>query len=154
MEKWPVLDQNHRLFYSLERCFFALRYHKTHSLGLDCPPKKGKMANFAAKPQTNPFGKFSIFPPFKLLVFRVLERRLFALESDKAHFPGLDCLKKTMEKWPILDQNHRLFELLVFIAQKGVFFFALGYHKKTFSWPKVPKQKRWKSGQFWTKTMD
>ena len=52
MEKWPILDQNDGLtplenlnflpvstpcFYSLERRFFPLEYHKTHYPGLDCP---------------------------------------------------------------------------------------------------------------------
>ena len=34
-------------FYSLERHFFALEYHKTHFSGLDCLKKNEKMTNFA-----------------------------------------------------------------------------------------------------------
>ena len=36
-------------FYSLERCFFALGYHKKHSPGLKCPPKKMKNGHFWTK---------------------------------------------------------------------------------------------------------
>ena len=37
-------------FYSLERRFFVLEYHKTHFPGLYCLKKKGgKMANFGPK---------------------------------------------------------------------------------------------------------
>ena len=75
-EKWPGLDQNHGLtpleksqsfdffnflFYSLERRFFALEYHKTHFSDLDCIKKEGNVANFGPKPWTNPFGQISIF---------------------------------------------------------------------------------------------
>ena len=64
------------------------------------------------------------------------------LEYHKRHFLSLYCLKKKMEKWPFLDQNHGLtpfekcqffrhFKLLVFIAEKGVFF-VLEYRKRHF----------------------
>ena len=50
-------------FYSLERRFFPLAYHKRHFPGLYCIKKKfGKMAIFGPKPCTNHFGKMSIFP--------------------------------------------------------------------------------------------
>ena len=76
--------------------------------------KVGKMTIFGQKLSVNPFGKMSIF------------RLFFLLEHIKRHFPGLYCLKKKLEKWAFLEQNHgltpfRLFGLLVFIAQKSVF---------------------------------
>ena len=52
------------------------------------------MANFGPKPRTNPFEKISIFCLLQLLVFYSIERRFFAPEYHKTHFPGLDCLKK------------------------------------------------------------
>ena len=75
--KWPFLDQNHKLtplekcqffnfliffFYSLERRFFVLRYHKINFSSLYCLKKKnGKMAIFGPKLWLNPFAKMSIF---------------------------------------------------------------------------------------------
>ena len=49
--------------------------------------------------------KFSIFKTF---CFYPLERHFFVLQYRKRHFPGLYCLKKKLEKWPFLDQNHGL----------------------------------------------
>ena len=87
------------------------------------------MANFWPKPWTNPFGKVAIFDFFNCF-FYSLETRFFVLEYRKTHFSGLYFLKKKMKKWPIFDKNHGkmalekwLFELLVFIAWKGLFAF-------------------------------
>ena len=55
--------------------------------------------------------------PFKKLQFSIFwtscfyskERRFFVLEYRKNHFPNQYYLKKKgLEKWPYLDQNHRL----------------------------------------------
>ena len=57
-------------FYSLERRFIAIEYHKTHFPGQHCPKKEDKkMANFGPKQWTNPFGKNSIFRLSQHLVF-------------------------------------------------------------------------------------
>ena len=45
---------------------------------------------------------------FGSLDFLYVERRFFVLEYPKRHFTGLNCLKKKLEKWPFLDQNHGL----------------------------------------------
>ena len=45
------------------------------------------MANFGPKPWTNPFENISI-----ISFFLHLQRRFFALEYHKTHFPDLDCL--------------------------------------------------------------
>ena len=94
-----------------------------------------KMAIFRPKPQVNPFEKKGNISSFWTSCFYSLERRVFVLEYHKRYFPGLYSLtKKNLEKWLFLDQNHRLtplkkkaifrvFGLLVFIAQKGVFSF-------------------------------
>ena len=96
--------------------------------------KVGKMAIFGPKPWGNPFGKMSIFQFFELLVFFSLERRFFVLEYRKRQFPFLYCLKKKVGKMAIFASKpwvnpfgkmsiFRLFELLVFMAQKCVFSF-------------------------------
>ena len=85
VKKWPFLDQNHGLtplenvnfstfwtscFYSLERRFFVLEYHKRHFPGIYCLKKKvRKMAIFGPKPWVQMFGKLWISRLFKLLVF-------------------------------------------------------------------------------------
>ena len=119
-----------------QKCvFFVLEYRKRHFPGLYCQKKKvGKMAIFGAKPWVNPFGKMSIFRPFELVVFIAQKGVFFLLEYCKRHFPGLYCQKKKVGKMAIFGAkpsvNHfgkmsifRLFELVVFIAQKGVFLF-------------------------------
>ena len=57
-------------FYSLERHFFVLEYHKRHFPFLYCVKKKvAKMAIFGPKPWVNPLRIMSIFRLFGLLVF-------------------------------------------------------------------------------------
>ena len=68
-----------------------------------------------------------------------------------------------MEKWPILDRNHRLtplkksrfFDFLNFLflePKKAFCRFRIPWN--TLFWPILPKIKRWKNGEFRTKTMD
>ena len=123
MEKWPFFDQNHGLtpleksqffdslnffFYGLERCFYVLEYCKTHFPGLYCLKKKmEKWPIFDQNYGLTPLEKSQFFN-FWTCCFYSLERRFFVLEYRKTHFPGLYCLKKTMGKWPMFDQNHGL----------------------------------------------
>ena len=100
------------------------------------------MASFGPKPWVNPFGKISIFRLFEFLVF-IAQKGVFSFQNIvKDFFLTNSAEKKIFEKWPYLDQNHGLtlleklqylknFELLVFLAQKGVFFF-LEYRKSGF----------------------
>ena len=56
-------------FYSLERRFFVLEYHKRYFSCLYCLKKKvKKRAIFGQKPWVNPFGKISIFRLFQFHV--------------------------------------------------------------------------------------
>ena len=107
-------------FYSLERRFFVVEYHKIHFPGLYCPlPNKvGKMAIIRPKPWKNVnFGFFSI------LCFYSLERRFFVVEYHKIHFPGLYCVKKKGWKmaifgpkpWLTLLQKCQFFDFLKFL---------------------------------------
>ena len=52
------------------------------------------MAIFGPKPWVKPFGKMSIFQVFGTSRFYSLERRFFALEYRKGHFPDLYFLKQ------------------------------------------------------------
>ena len=113
-------------FYSLERRFYVLEYHKRHFPGLCCLQKKFEKSPFL---DTNhgipPLEKWP-FSTFWTSCFYSLERRFFVLEYRKIHFLPNNAKKKNLEKWPFLDQKHgltplekmsvfRLFELLVFI---------------------------------------
>ena len=145
MEKRPFLDQNHGLtplenvnfstiwtsfFYSLEKRFSVLEYRKRHFPGLYCLKKEvGKMAFFWTKTME----KCQI-STFWTSCFYSLERSFFVLEYRKRYFPGLYCLKKEVGKMAIFGRKprvnpfgkmsiFRLFELLVFIAKKGIFSF-------------------------------
>ena len=96
-------------FYSLERRFFVLEYRNGYFPGLYCLKKKVRnMTIIRPKPWINPFGKMWICRLFKLLFFYSLEKGFFVLDR-KRHFPGLlYCLRKKLENWPLLDQNHGL----------------------------------------------
>ena len=67
-----------------------------------------KRSIFGPKPWVNPLGKVSIFRLFGLLVFIAQKFVFLVLEYHQRHFPGLYCLKKKLEKWLFLDQNHGL----------------------------------------------
>ena len=70
--------------------------------------KLGKMAIFGTKPWVNPFGKTSIFGLFNLLVF-IPQKGVFSFQNIvKDIFLPYIALKKKLEKWPLLDQNHGL----------------------------------------------
>ena len=92
------------------------------------------MPIFRPKQCLNPLKKISIFRLLKLHVFIAQNRLFLVLEYRKRHFPGLYCLKKKVAKTAIFGPKpwvnpfeilpiFRLFELLVFIAQTGVFSF-------------------------------
>ena len=107
--KMSIFDFLNFLFLQPRNAFFRSRISLMIFSWPILPKKKvGKMAIFGPKQWVNPFEKMSIFPVFELLYFYSLERRFFVLEYRKRHFPGLYCLKKKLEKWQFLDQNHGL----------------------------------------------
>ena len=96
--------------------------------------KVGKMANFGPKVWVNLFGKMSVFPLFQLFVF-IGYKGVFSKQNIvKKNFGGLCFLKNKSWKNGHLQTKtwvnpfgkmsiFRLFELLVLVAQKGVFSF-------------------------------
>ena len=124
--------------------------------------KVGKMAIFGPKPWVNPFGKMSIFQLFELLVF-IAQKGIFSFQNIvKEIFLVYIAPKKNVAKMAIFGQKpwvnpfrkmsiSRVFQLLVFIAQKAISF-VLEYRKRH-----VPclycAKKSWKNGHFWTKTI-
>ena len=113
-------------FYSLERCFFVLEYHKTHFPGLYCFKKKRwNNDQFLSKTMGWPLWKNVNFSTFSTSCFYCLEKGFFVLEYPKTHktyFPDLYCLKKNIEKWQSFDQNHELTPL-----EKRLFFDFLNF---------------------------
>ena len=115
-------------FYSLERRFFVLEYHKRHFPGLYCLKKKvGKMTIFGPKPCFNPVGKLWISGLLELFFYYGLERRFFNLEYRKRHFPSIYCLNQIAGKMAIFGSKpwinsfekmliFRVFDLRVFIG--------------------------------------
>ena len=113
-----------------------VEYRKRHFPGLYCLKKEvEKMAIFGPKPSVNPYWKNVSFSTFWTTCFYSVQRRFFVLEYRKRHFPGLYCLKNKVPKMAIFRPKpwvnpfgkmsvFRLFELLVFIAYKGVFSFS------------------------------
>ena len=85
------------------------------------------------------------------------------LEYRKRHFPGLHCLIKKGGKMAIFGPKpwvnrfgkisiFGLFELLFFYSLERRFF-VLEYRKTHFLGRYFLKNKSWKNGQFWTKSM-
>ena len=79
---------------------------------------------------------------FRTFCFCSLERRSFVVEYRKRNFPGLYCLKRKVEKKAIFGPKpwvnpvgkvsiFGLFEVLFFMAKKGLFF-VLEYRKRHF----------------------
>ena len=120
------------------------------------------MAIFGPKPWVNPFAKMSIFRLLELFVF-IAQKGAFSFQIIvKVIFLTNIALQKRLEKWPYLDQNHGLtpfenlqffrhFELLVFIAQKGIFSFQ--NIVKIIFLTNIVEKKCWKKGHIGTKTM-
>ena len=114
------------------------------------------MAISGPKPWFNPFGKMSIFRHFKLLVF-IPQKGVFSFQNIvKDIFLAFIFYKIKVGKMAIFGPKpwvnpfgkmsiFRLFELLVFIAQKSVFSFQnilkdiflayVTYKKKLEKWP-------------------
>ena len=108
------------------------------------------MAIFGHKPWVNHLKKYQFFD-FLTSCFYSLERRFFVLTYRKRYFLGLYSIKQKVAKMAIFGHkpcvnpfakmsNLGLFELVVFIAQKGVFPFQ--NIVKTYSFPILPKQKK------------
>ena len=119
---------NFWIFYSLERRFFVLGYRRSDFPGLCCL-KPWLNNSFRQEPLALENLNFSTVWTF---CFYSLKKRFFVLEYRKTHFPGLYFLKKTFWKMAVFGPKpsvtpfgkmsiFRLFELLVFIAWKGVF---------------------------------
>ena len=119
MQKFQFFDSKTSCFYRLERRFFVLQYRKRHFPSLYCLKKK-RWKNFHFWTKTmekwlfldKNHGLTTLekwpFSTFWTSCFYSLERRFFVLEYRKTYFPVLYCLKKNLEKWPFLDQNHGL----------------------------------------------
>ena len=96
------------------------------------------------------FLNFLLLEPKKVFFrFRISSRPFFVLEYSKRHLPGLYCLTKILGKMAILGPKplvnpfgkisiFRLLQLVVFIANTGVFSFQ--NIVKDISWPKLPKK--------------
>ena len=145
------------------KAFFRCRISlKTFSQPILPKKKVGKRAIFGPKPWVNPFGKMSIFRLFELLI-TIAQKGVFSFQNIvKDIFLVYIALKKKLEKWPFLDQNHglTLLEKCQFFAFLNILFlkprkafFCCRISQRTFFWTILTKKKTWKNGHFWTKTM-
>ena len=116
-KKRKFLNQNHGLT-ALEKSqffdvlkFWILKPRNTFSWPILPKRKTWKNGNFFdQKHGLAPLEK-SQFLDFLKFLFYGVENRFFVLEYRKTHFPGLYCLKRKLEKWSFLDQNHGLTHL-------------------------------------------
>ena len=108
------------------------------------------MTIFGPKPWVNPFGKMSILRLFGLLVF-IAQKGVFSFQNIiKDIFLAYITLKKKLEKWQFLDQNHELTPLekcqffdfwnILFLQPRKAFFRSR-ISKRTFSWTILTKKK-------------
>ena len=143
MEKCPLFDLNHELtplekfkffdililfYFSLERRFCVLKYHKRHYPRLYCLKKKlEKLPFLNQNVGLTAMEKCQIFDFTNFLFLFYLKRRLSFLEYRKRHFSDLYRLKKKIGKMPIFGPKpfvnpfgkmsiFRLFQLVAFIA--------------------------------------
>ena len=98
-----------------------------------------------------PFWQNVNFSTLWTFCFYSLERRFFALEYRKTHFPGLYCIKKKLEKWPFFYQNHwvtpvekcQFFDFLNFLFfSLERYCFVLEFRQRHFPLPILPKKKK------------
>ena len=123
LQKWPFLNLNNGLN-PLEKCQFFdfLNFLFLQPKKVFCRSRISlKTFSWSILPQKKKAGKMTIFGPK----------------------PWVNPLRKM--------SIFRLFEFLVFIAQKGIFSFQ--NIVKDIFWSILPKKKSWKTGRFWTKTM-
>ena len=124
--------------------------------------KVEKWRSFQLNHGLTPVEKFQFFDCLNFLCLH-LDRRFSVLAYHKRHFPELYCLKKTLWKMAIFGPKpwvkpfgkisiFRLFELVLFIAQKGVFSFQ-NIIKHIILDLYCLKKKKWKNGHFWIKPM-
>ena len=120
------------------------------------------MAIFGPKPFVIPLANMSIFRHFELLVF-IAQKRLFSFQNIVKDI-FLACIAPPKKCWKMAIFGpkpwvnpfrkifiFRLFELLVFIAQTGVF--SLQNIVKDIFLAYIALKKSWKNGHFSTKTM-
>ena len=148
LEKCPFLDQNHWLI-PLEKCqfldflkflilqvrkavFLSQNFVKQISLAyVDLKEQLEKSPFLDQNQELTPLEKCQFFD-FLNFFFLQLRKAFFVLKYRKRRFAGLYCLKRKVGKMAFFGPKpwvnafgkvsiFRLFELFVFIAQKGVF---------------------------------
>ena len=141
------------LFFIAQKGVFSFQNIVKHIFLADIAEKK-KLKKWPFLDQNHGLTSLEKYQFFHFLIFLFLQPRkafFFVLEDRKRHFPGPFFLKKELEKWPFLYQNHGLTPLekshffvflnFFFTAQKGVFF-VLEYRKTHFGglfWKKKKK---------------
>ena len=123
------------LFFIAQKGVFSFQNIVKHIFLADIAEKK-KLKKWPFLDQNHGLTSLEKYQFFHFLIFLFLQPRkafFFVLEDRKRHFPGPFFLKKELEKWPFLYQNHGLTPLekshffvflnFFFIAQKGVFLF-------------------------------
>ena len=141
------------LVFIAQKGVFSFQNIVKHIFLADIAEKK-KLKKWPFLDQNHGLTSLEKYQFFHFLIFLFLQPRkafFFVLEDRKRHFPGPFFLKKELEKWPFLYQNHGLTPLekshffvflnFFFTAQKGVFF-VLEYRKTHFGglfWKKKKK---------------
>ena len=110
------------------------------------------MVIFGPKQWVNHFRKMSIFDFFNFL-FLSVERSFFVVKYRERHFPCLYCLKKQVKIMVIFGHKPwvnpfgkvSIFRILDFLFLKPTkAFLRFKISKKIFSWPILPKKKKYK----------
>ena len=136
-------------FDNLERRFFVLEYRKRRLAGLySLKKQRWKNSNFWTKTMAI-LEKCQFFDLFNFLVLQPKKAFFgFRIQQKIVFWPILPK-KKKLEKWPLLDQNHRLtplqqcqfFDLFKFLfLEPRKSFFRFRIWLKTLGWPILPEK--------------
>ena len=153
LEKCQFFDFLKLLFLQPKKAFFRSTIsYKAFSWSI--LPKKKKLEKWPFLNQSHgltPLEKCQLFDFLKLLFLQPKKAFFRSTISYKAFSWSILPKKKKLEKWPFLNQSHgltplekchffRLFELLFFLAQKGVFSFQ-NIVRDIFLWYIAEKEK-------------
>ena len=97
------------VFFSLERPFLSRISKNTLSGPILPKNKKFEKSPFLDQNhRLTPLEKCQFFDFFNFFFLQPRKPFFRSREYLKRHFPSLYCLIRKLEKWPFLDQNHRL----------------------------------------------
>ena len=150
-------------FYSIQRCFFVLEYNNIHFPSLQSQKKKrGEMKNLDQNHGLTPLEACQFFA-FLNFMFLQPRRGIFLFQNIIKHMFLAYIAQK--RRWKMANFGRKpwtnsfgrvsifgLFSTSCFYSLQS--FFSFQNIMKQICLAYIAQKRRWKNGQFWTKTMD